>query len=89
MSTERPLPSINHSPLTRPSTSVGQPVTSIEHQGFHQHSSIKPEEREFQPSSLTKEDGREPPIFLRELHDIDVQEGDPVELLVEVKGENL
>jgi len=89
VSTEKPLPSINHSPVARPSISVGQQVTSTEHQGFQQHSSIKSEETGFQPSSLTKDDSREPPIFLRELHDIDVKEGDPVELLVEVKGKNL
>lgn len=89
MSTEKPLPSINQSPIARSSTSVGQPVTSTEHQGFHQNSSIKSEETGFQPSSVTRDDSREPPIFLRELHDIDVKEGDPVELSVEVKGENL
>ena len=41
-----------------------------------------------QPLSPSKDSNREPPVFVRELHDIDITEGDPVELLVEVKGKN-
>jgi hypothetical protein len=54
VSTEKPLTSINQSPIARSSTSVGQPVTSTEHQGFQQYSSIKSEETGFQPSKMIK-----------------------------------
>lgn len=41
---------------------------------------------ERQPALPSRETSREPPTFVQELQDVRVKTGDPVELLVEVKG---
>ncbi|CAC5377020.1 MYLK [Mytilus coruscus] len=45
-----------------------------------------PRSVEKQPALPSRETSREPPIFVQELQDIRVKTGEPVELLVEVKG---